>query len=89
MSYRAGDSQLYAPWYGEFGMARLVDAGYIYPHGLVDGHGHGCWDYLQYPPSLFPQNHQALVRLQLLSAVQHMHERLPFLSGEEWDGMAR
>lgn len=61
----------------------------VYPHGLVDGHGHGCWDYLQYPPSLFPQNHQALVRLQLLSAVQHMHERLPFLSGEDWEGMAR
>ena len=61
-------------------LAWLVDAGYIYPHGLVDGHGHGCWDYLQYPPSLFPpKNRQALVRLQLLSAVQHMHERLPFL----------
>lgn len=61
-------------------MAWLVDAGDIYAHGLVDGHGHGWWDYLQYPPSLFrPKNRQALVRLQLLSAVQHMHERLPFL----------
>ena len=79
MSYRAGDRQLFAPWYGEFGMAWLVDAGDIYPHGLVDGHGHGCWDLgsIPDPPSLFPRkNRQALVRLQLLSAVQHMHERL-------------
>lgn len=58
----------------------------IYPHGLVMAI-FGCWDLGRVSPKFVPpKNQQALVRLQLLSAVQHMHERLPFLL---WGRMGR
>ena len=69
----------------------LVDAGYILMVWLMAmAMAVGTWGVSRIPQVCSSQEtRQALVRLQLLSAVQHMHERLPFLSGEGWDGMAR